>query len=990
MLIIIFCAQLVCAQETSVKGTVVDNSGEPLPGVSILEKGTSRGTITDAEGRFELIVSSESSILQFSYISMVPQTVELNGRMQLDITMEPDVKALDEVVVIGYGTVEKENLTGAVSVVKPEKLKARQSSDIAGALKGMASGIKVTSSGQAGTSSTISIRGIGNLTNNNPLFIVDGLPTGGGLDLNIQDIESIQILKDASAAAIYGSRAANGVIIITTKKGKEGPLQVDFNAQLSLNWLPRHDLLDAEGYKRFNDMAYDEAIKYGIAGRRQNHYEGNIDWQDEVLKRGIKQNYNVSLSGGSENGNFFMSLNKLSDEGTLYGTSYDRYAFRLNTSAKRGIFSYGENLYVINSETDDMFGNPFANFIAMPPTIPIYDESNPGGFGYGDPDRANTYALNPIAQQELWSRINKGTSIKGNIYGQVILFDALEAKLNFAYEGYSGYTNQMRKLGNWTMGQGTDRPWIAKDTRNSQRLIFENTYQYKKTLENHDFDVLFGITSQNDYAETSWLNKLDPLVINDKYYNSLESATGTATGGGGIEEAVLMSYFGRLNYSYSDKYLLSATVRRDGTSRLPKETRWGNFPSVAAAWRISRENFFNMPFISDLKVRANYGILGNANIGYWDYLSIMNNTPGAIFGNPEYITIGTTQSQLVNQDLTWEKKIQTNIGVDAAFLDNRLTLTTEYFISEGIDLLVALPLLGTTGNNGGNPYVNAASLSNRGFEIDLGWQDNVDDFFYSASVNFTKIKNEVLDLGYGREVYYTYLSKSEIGQPLGSFYLYKALGIFQSQEDIDNYKNEEGEIIQPNAVPGDIKYDDFNGDGIISSQDRQITGNPWPKFEMGMNLSAEWKNFDLMIQGNGRFKYDVWNGAKAAAADFSGNQNNFRSLNPWSPTNTNTDQPRIVWGDSRNSRGDQDRWLEDGSYFRISEIVLGYSLPQSLCERISSRELRLGLTLGNMITFTKYSGLDPEFRDAGIFDIGVDNNSYPNPRSVLFSVLYGF
>lgn len=992
-LIVVFCSLFVhnvCAQETVVQGTVTDQNAQPLMGATIVERGTDNGTVTNMEGEFTFSVSSPDIVLEVSYSGMVTQTIGFSGNTNLEIVLQEDIMALEETVVIGYGTVQKKDLTGAVSVVEPEKLQARQSTDIAGALKGMASGIRVTSSGQAGSSSTIVIRGIGNLTNNNPLFVIDGLPTSGGLDLNIQDIESIQILKDASAAAIYGSRAANGVVIITTKKGKKGPLRVQANAQWSFNWLPQHDLLDAEGYKRFNDMAYEEAIKYGIASRPQNHFPDDTDWQDEMLRTGLLENYNISLSGGSDTGTYFVSANKLADEGTLYGTSYDRFSFRVNTTGQRGIFSFGENFSVTTSETDDMFGNPFANFISMPPTIPIYDETNPGGFGYGDPDRANTYALNPIAQQELWSRVNHGTAIKGNMYGQVSLFDVLDVKLNFGYENYSGYTNQMRKEGNWTMGQGTDRPWIAKDTRSSERIILENTYNYSQTFGNHDIDALGGITYQTDYAETAWLNKLDPLVINGLYYNSLESATGTATGGGGIEESALVSYFGRLNYSYADKYLISATVRKDGTSRLPSATRWGTFPSIAAAWRISEEQFFNSEVINNLKIRANYGILGNANIGLWDYLPVMNNTPGAIFGSPEYIVIGTIQSQLVNNDLEWEKKVQMNFGVDASFLRNKLMMTADYFISEGQDLLVALPLLGTTGNNGGNPYVNAASLRNKGFELDLTWRDNVSDFNYSASLNFTSLRNEVLDLGYGREEYYTFLSKSEIGEPLGSFFLYKTMGIFQSVEEINGYTNEDGRVIQPNAVPGDIIYDDFNGDGMITSEDRQITGNPWPKFELGLNLSAEWRNFDVLVNGNGRFDYDVYNGARATAGDFASNQNNFADLDPWTPTNTDTDQPRLIWGDTRNSRGDQDRWLEDGSFFRISEIALGYTLPTSFLNRIYSQELRLGLTFRNLITFTNYSGLDPEFRDAGIFDIGVDSNSYPNPKSVLLSLSYKF
>jgi TonB-linked SusC/RagA family outer membrane protein len=504
-------------------------------------------------------------------------------------------------------------------------------------------------------------------------------------------------------------------------------------------------------------------------------------------------------------------------------------------------------------------------------------------------------------------------------------------------------------------------------------------------------NALGGITYNTFKGQTNWTTKLDPLVIGDTYITSLDAATGSTTGGSSYQKAALISYLGRVNYSYHDKNLAQVNMRRDGTSRLPQNNRWCNFSSNTLGWRISSEKFFNVPFINDLKLRANHGTLGNSNIGFWDYQAVINTAPRAVFGVPETRFIGMTQSQLTNIDLVWERKTMTNIGIDAAMLKNRLNVSLEYFRAKSKDLLVYLPILMSSGNEGGNPAVNAGSLANKGIEIEAGWRDRIgNDFSYNVSLNVSRVRNEVLDLGYGKTVYYEFLSKATIGQPLGMFYLYKMLGIFQTDAEIQAYKNKDGKIIQPNAKPGDIKYDDFNKDGIISSDDRQIVGNPWPKFEAGLNMSATYKAFDLAINGYGRFKYDVWNGSAAAAADFANNQNNFNGIVPWTTQNPVTDRPRIVFGDTRNSRGDQDRWLEDGTFFRISQIALGYTVPERLTKKIGIERLRAGATLTNLVTFTKYSGLDPEFRDAGIFTMGADNASFPNPRSVLFSLSFTF
>lgn len=980
------------AQNKTITGVVKDELGTVLPGVSVFVKGTSNGVATNAQGEFQIKVPGSEAILTFSFIGTVSQDIKVGAKNRIEIILQSSVTNLEEVVAIGYGTVKKKDLLGAVSVVKQDALAERSSGNVVESMRGLTSGVKITTSGQPGNNAAITIRGLGSLTNNNPLFIIDGAYGGSDLGVNVEDIESIQVLKDASSAAIYGSRAANGVVIITTKHGKEGALKVKFDSQVKLSWLPRYDLMDATTYKLYDDRAYDEAILAGVGGitKRQNHYDGNTDWQEEMLGTGILQNYNVSLSGGSKTVKYYTSLNRMFDEGALLNTGYDKYGFRINTSGQKGIFSYGENFFYTKSNRKILNGNPWSNFIGIPPTIPVYDVLHPGGYGYGDVNRANSFGLNPVAMQNLYVRDNPEEYLTGNVFGQISLFKMIDAKLNVAYKSYMGITNSLRKKGSWTMGQGSDAAFLGYSSSQNHDILIEQTYNFKHIFGKHDVAALAGMTYDKFHEENRSITKLDPLTIGDKYITSLDAATGNTTAGGSYGESALISYLGRVNYSYADKYLTQITARHDGTSRLPEATRWGNFLSASLGWRISGEKFFKVPLINDLKLRANYGTLGNSNIGYWDYQSTINTAPRAVFGSPEYSVIGMTQSRLSNNDLVWEKKTTSNVGFDLIALDNRLRFTAEYFYSKSEDLLVYLPILMSSGNEGGAPAVNAGSLANKGYEVEAGWNSHMGDFLYSATLNLSLLKNKVLNLGYGQTVYYTSLAKSEIAQPLGMWYLYKMKGIFQSESEVQSYVNSKGKIIQPNALPGDIIYDDYNDDGIISSEDRQLVGSPWPKFEIGLNLNVSYKYFDLTINGYGRFGQKVWNGSAAAAGDFSNNQNNFNGLRPWTQEDPVTDRPRIVYGDTRNSRGDQNRWLEDGSFFRLSDITIGYKLPNRLCKIIAMDNVRLSATLQNLVTFTKYSGLDPEFADSGIFTMGADNNSFPNPRSVQFALSFTF
>ena len=995
VLAMLLCAGTLAMAQTLVRGTVTDEKGEALPGVSVLVKAGGKivdGVFTDASGQYQISAPAGSE-LEFSFMGFQPQSFPL-GQAPANLTLKPDI--LQESVVIGYGTVKKKDVLGSISTVREQDLLNRKTSGVVESMRGMTSGVKITSSGQPGSGAAIQIRGIGSFTGNSPLFIVDGSYGGSELGLNVEDIESIQVLKDASSAAIYGSRAASGVVIITTKKVKAGPLKVTGDATAQVYWLPRYDLMDAETYKLYDDRAYQEAMLQGVAGvtKTQNHYDGNTDWQSEMLRTGILQNYNVSLSGGSENIRYYASINHKRDQGALRFTGYEQTGFRINTSGKKGIFEYGENFFFTKSNTQKL--NPggtgwvWSNFIAMPPTIPVHDESHPGGYGYGDPDRANTYALNPVGYEEIYHAENGQQYLYGDVYGLLHIWkDIFSTKLNVSYKNYFGETSSLRKKGNWTMGQGDDAASLGYSTAKHDKLLIENTYNFDYTFGQSVVNAVAGFSYDTFHEENRGMSKLNPLTIGDRYITSISSATGTQSASGSYTEYALISYFGRLNYSFADRYLLQLPARRDGTSRLPAGNRWDNFGSVSVGWRISNEPFFNVPGIDDLKLRANYGTLGNTNIGAWDYVSTLNTAPRAIMDGDDK-AVGITLSNLTNSDLVWERKTTANVGFDLTALNRRLTVSAEWFLSKSKDLLLSLPILWTTGNEGSAPTVNAGSLKNTGLELEVGWNDHFGDFSYSINGNLSTLKNEILGLGYGNTVSYTSTSISEIGKPLGMWYLYKTLGIFQTQEEIDSYVNAEGKIIQPKALPGDIKYDDYDPDGQIASTDRQVVGSPWPKLYAGLNVSMAYKGFDLSIQGYGRFGQLVYNGAKATAGDFVNNNNNFNGYKPWTQEDPTTDTPRIIFGDSRNSRGDQDRWLEDGSFWRFSDIALGYSLPTAFVKKIGMDQIRFSVIGKNLLTFTRYTGLDPEFADNGIYSIGYDGCSFPNPRSVQFSLSFTF
>lgn len=981
-------------QQKSVSGKVTDNTGASLPGVSVLVKGTLNGVITDNEGKFSISNIPENATLVFSFVGMKTKEVFTGTERTFLVVLEESTIDLDEVVAIGYGTIKKKDLTGAVSVISTDGFKNSKALSVGDAMQGLASGVKIRNTGSLGSEPNIEIRGIGNFSSGSPLYVIDEMITTGGIrDLNVNDIETVQVLKDASAAAIYGNRAANGVIIITTKKGKNGTMKVDLSVKFAVDKLPTMDLMDTTKFFVYNDMAYKNA---GL--NPQNHYKNNTDWQKEAFQIGTSQDYNIGFSGGTTTSNYLVSMGYYNNQGTTEGTSLDRYSLRVNTELKRGIITIGENLALSETNLDLASStNPFIDAMRMTPDIAVKDTLHPGGYGYGDEARARTFGANPIAMQNLISNSSGNTRVRGNAYLKAKILSFLEYKINGGYETSFDSYHSLRRFGSWTLNQPADPSSLYENSARYVSRLIENTLSINKSFSKHTIDGVVGISYQHESYKQINGSTTEITRVGDHYFDVLNSGQKNDNAGGFRSETKLISYLGRVNYNFDNRYLFSATFRRDASSKFDKSKRVGVFPSFSAGWNISNEKFFKVNWIDNLKIRANYGSLGNAaierwgdNTGQYSYIPSLTYFPMAVFGTDQNIYSGMIQRRLSNQDLTWETKIQKNFGFDVAFLKNRLQFNADYFISTTNDILVEAPILLATGNDGGNPLANAASLENKGFELNLLWKEKINDFSYSISGNITKLNNKVIDLGYGKKEVLTDLTKTEVGQPIGMFYLIKTNGIFKSQEEVMANTNSAGKpIVNTNGklpAPGDVRYIDFNDDGIISSTgDRQIVGSPWSKFEVGLTFNAEYKNFDLSVLGFGAFGQKVWNQQSAIVNRFDDNSNYLNGINPWTVDNPNTNSPRIIYGDDRNSRGDQDRWLEDGSFFKIKQITLGYTFKAlALMKYVQS--LRISASAQNYFTFTKYNGLDPEFVNGYVYHRGVDPVSYPSPKSLMFSL----
>ncbi|MBD3617352.1 MAG: TonB-dependent receptor [Gracilimonas sp.] len=980
---------LIGAMETAtaqnnfnVSGVVVDaDDGIPLPGVSILVQGTNRGTTTDVDGNYNLNVA-EGDVLVFSYVGYITQEIPVDGNTEINVELKSQYIEGTELVVVGYGQQRRADITGAISTVTTEDIGDVTVTNFGDAIQGVVPGVNIRSTGAPGSEPSMEIRGLGNFTNNEPLFVIDGVPSRANRDFNVNDIESVQILKDASAAAIYGSRAANGVVLITTKSGQRGPLVIDYNATVGREWIPQFDLMGRDQWVDFNNRAYDEA---GIP--RQNHFDANTDWQDVTFQNGLRQEQNLTFSGGTDDSRYLLSLNYQTNDGTTIGSESERLGLRLNSSRNKGILEIGQNLAFTNFSVEELNTNPIADVTRMLPTIPVYDESNPGGFGYGDEARARTFGVNPVAREALEDGTTENQRVRGNLYANLDFMENLQYRFNYGINYNVHNFDFLRREGNWTLNQPYDPSRVAVQRGSNVSHLFENTIDYTQSYKETRGQILLGQSYQTFNNNREFAEGTNLAQVGDRYYSVLDAATQNDRVGGYITEGAILSYFGRVNLNHDDKYIAEFTIRWDGTSRFNEDNRWGNFPSVSGAWRISNEDFFDVSWVNDLKINASWGQLGSSNIGFYDYQGVLNINPQYVYGTDQEVRNGATQVQLVNEDLEWEVLTQTNVGFAATFLDGRFSTEMNYFISETDGVLTELPILMTTGNDGGNPFVNAASLKNKGFEADFTWRNYQDDrdFNYSVGMNVATVKNEIVELGDGQVEFLTWQTINQVGEPIGMYYLIKTDGLFQTQQEIDNHVNSNGDVIQPNAEPGDIRYLDADDDGQITGSDRQLAGNPWPDFDLGLSFNGNWKNLDFMVQGFGSFGFDIFNGPKSLMDRFDDNSNYRDGIQPWTPENPDTDFPRIIYGDQRNARGDTDRWLENGSFFKIKQITLGYTIPEQLFGA-AVKKLRVSVTGRNLFTFTNYSGLDPEFSAPNIFRRTHDDFMYPSTRNVSFKL----
>ena len=1006
----------VAAPVQDITGRVVDEKGEGLPGVTVLVKGTSTGTSTNANGEFTIDAAAGATLI-FSSVGYTSQEVAVTGTT-VSVTMRQDVQQLNEAVVVGYLVQERQNVTGSVATVSAQDVRRAPVASVGEAIQGRLPGVQVTNSGQPGQAPNINIRGLGTIASGSgPLFVIDGLwvqNQGGQRDFNPADVESVQVLKDAAALAPYGASGANGVIIITTKKGKAGTTAVSFSANGGVqNLVKRLDLMNAAQWAVINNQAYDNA------GQPRQPFAANLqpgvdtDWQEEFFKQGSIQDYNLGFSGGGPNSTFNVSGGYFNQQGTVQGPKFERYSFRVNTGFNRGRFRFGENAMLSRTNQTRLnvipfYGSPFYNVVQMLPVNRVYDPTVPGGFGIGNPN-ASTFGLNPVASQDLLNDTGTSNRLQGNVYGEFSIFDFLRYRLNLATEFHAFNDQQRRKYGIWRQNDITQLSNYGQNQGNDLFGMAEHTLTFDKSFGEHNLTAVGGYSQQRFRQEfTRGVNF--GYGTGPDYYWALGAGTTSPQAIGSSYVWAKQSFFGQATYDYNQRYLLTAAFRRDGSSRVDDNRRWGNFGAASLGWRVSKEKFFeNISGISDLKLRASYGRLGNdaLNGEYGgSYLS-----QGFVNTNANYtlngsIQNGAIQTAYASTDLRWESRRTTNVGFDVSFLTNRLNLSADYYVSQTVDALINPNLPLTFGNAGPNPFRNLGKLENKGFEFLLGYNDDRNTFRYGATANLTTIKNTVLDLGTangessGTRNFFNGgprdITRTEVGYEVGSFYLFQFDGIYQT-----------GDANIPTGLQaGDVRYKDINNDGNITDLDRTHVGRVFPKLQYGLNLNLGYGGFDLTaffqgVQGN-----DVMNLGRFLTDNTADNSNYRADFSPWTPSNPSTTTPRAIKAGGpdngaaagNNARFNSTRWLEDGSYLRLKNLQLGYSVPKTLLESTKYlASLRLVATAQNLFTVTNYTGYDPETVGSGAFNTlgnnlarGVDEGSYPNLRSFTLGIQAGF
>lgn len=1012
------------AQQVDVDGTVRDESGEPIIGATVIEEGTKNAAVTDFDGKFRLKVSGGKK-LSISYMGY--KTVSVDPGKSLNVVMTEDSKLIDELVVTGYTTQRKADLTGAVSVVSMDEIADLNENNPMKALQGRVPGMNITADGNPSGSATIRIRGVGTLNNNDPLYIIDGVPTKSGMhELNGNDIESIQVLKDAASASIYGSRAANGVIIITTKKGKSGQLKIDLDASLSVSmYANKLDVLnakeygqamwqayvnggqdpntnplgyhydwgyDANGYPQLNGITMDRFLDSGNTVP-----SADTDWVDETTRTGIVQNYNVAVSNGTDKGSSYFSLGYYKNLGIIKTSDFERFSARMNSEYKLidKILTIGEHFTLNRTSEVQAPGGFLENALQFNPSLPVYDINGEyaGPVG-GYPDREN-----PVARLERNSD-NRYTYWRmfGDAYVNLSLFKGFNIRSTFGID----YAQKKQRIFTYPITEGNvanDKNAVEAKQEHWMKWMWNAVATYNLEIGKHRGDVMVGMELNREDDEWFSGYKEDFSILNPDFMWP-DAGVGTALAYGSGEGYSLVSFFGKLNYTYDEKYLFSLTVRHDGSSRFGKNNRYATFPSFSLGWRISRENFMkNLKWLDDLKIRASWGQTGNQEISniarYTIYVPNygVNESGGQSYGT-SYDIAGTNggsilqsgfkRNQIGNDDIKWETTTQTNIGLDFSVLRQTLYGSFDWYYKKTTDILVQMAGIAAMGE-GSSQWVNAGEMENRGFELNLGYRNQTSfGLKYDISANISSYRNKITALPATVAANGTFGGngvKSVVGHPNGAQVGYVADGIFKSQEEVDNHATQEG------AAPGRIRWRDLDGNGVINEADQKWIYDPVPDFSYGLNIYLEYKNFDFTMFWQGVQGADIISDLKKETDLWSGLNIGFlnkgkRVLDAWTPQNPNSTIPALSRDDVNNEKRVSTYFVEDGSFLKLRNIQLGYNLPEKVTKKLKMERLRFYLSAQNVLTIKSkdFTGVDPENPNFG----------YPIPLNVTFGINVSF
>lgn len=1007
-----------------ITGVVRDEAGEPIIGATVKVKGSSMGVVTDLDGKFE-INSEVGTPLVITYVGFADHELAANHNME--VVMAENTEALDEVVVVGYGTMRKADMTGAISSVNTSELGKRTTTNPAEALQGKVAGVNIMKSGgNAGAGMQVKIRGVKTFGDNTPLYIIDGFP-GDIENVNPQDIETLQVLKDGAAAAIYGSVAANGVILITTKNGKRGDLKIDLHSYLSFTDIAKKlEMLNASEYKQVHRAMYenynaqnaDQPVTLPAYISKETGVD--TDWQDAVQRGGLSQNYMISMRGGSEKALYSLSYNHAYDKGIFIGNDFRQDNVRMKLNMKKAFMTFDAN---INFKYTDSHQPQYSlkEMYMISPLVPIYNENEKYGYGLtnfdGLPNNRNIMADHHYQKA--------GTRSYHTDTNIAVTFDItkwLTFKTSYSYRGEHGrsayhapdYIADIKLKNQYAQNSEGSNYW--------EEQVWDNVLNMDRLFGKHKIGAMIGtsLTSRkytwNEVAvegkniiykveNGQLVQSVEPAGFLSTAFETIKAGKGgTYSGDGSKWKYNRTSFFGRLNYNFDDRYLVQFTMRRDGSSKFGSGSRWGTFPSLALGWRITEEEFFpKNTFVNNLKLRTSWGKLGNENaLGYYSFLALINTNnsmyQGYVRGTGSTAWPGSIAAGLENRDLKWETTETKNIGIDFGLFNNNLSGNINYYINETTDLLITKELAPSTGMD--SPVLNVGRMRNTGVELELNWNHSVGKLLYSVGFNLSTVNNKVIELAdksqvlYGEGLKYGsehFPTQTRVGKPIGAFYLYQADGIFQNADEVAKHVSANGTLIQPNAQPGDIRFKDLNGDGVLDENDKEYSGSGIPKVEANLNFNASYQGIDLSFVLGSGWGHKIYNGNKYFYEAMNSGSNMLRStLQAWTPNNTNTNVPRAVYQDPNGNSRESTRFLEKGDFVRLRQIQLGYTFPTVLTNKIYLERVRLYVSAENLFTITGYDGVDPEFSRNSVLNAGIDKLIYPFTRSFTIGAQVSF